>query len=140
MAVSRRGFVTTASFSLANAVSQSFARGGTVTRNTEGYTDWSAVRAEFDLAPGWLHLSQFFFVSHPRPVRDSIEKYRRLLDASPFLTVEHGMRLDQQKQGESIPWKVQQAVGRYLGGQRNEVALTDSTTPGSGAHLPRTQT
>ena len=129
MALSRGEFVTTASLSLANVGSHSFAR-EVVTGNAEGYTDWSAVRAEFDLAPGWLHLSQFFLVSHPRPVRDSIERYRRLLDANPLLTVEHGLGLDQQGHGENMPWKVQQAAAEYLGGQPNEVALTDSTTQG----------
>src|SRR5215467_11303127 len=113
MTLSRAEFVTTSSLSLANAGPHSFAQ-EVVTGNAEDYTDWSTVRAAFDLAPGWLHLSQFFLVSHPRPVRDSIERYRRLLDANPLLTVEHGLGLDQQGHGQSIPWKVQQAAAEYL--------------------------
>src|SRR5258705_7146908 len=35
-------------------------------------SSWSAVRAQFDLAPDWIHLSTFFFSSHPKPVRDAI--------------------------------------------------------------------
>jgi hypothetical protein len=91
MTLSRREFVATASFSLVSAASGSFAwRDGKMDR-AEKYSNWDAVRAEFDLAPGWLHFSQFYLVSHPRAVRESIERYRRMLDANPFLTVEHGM-------------------------------------------------
>src|SRR5258708_29393709 len=43
--------------------------------------DWAKVRAQFDLAPGSVHFSPFFLVSHPLPVREAIEKYRRMLDA-----------------------------------------------------------
>jgi selenocysteine lyase/cysteine desulfurase len=128
MTLSRREFVATASFSLASATSGSFAWRDGKTDHAENYSDWGAVRAEFDLAPGWLHFSQFFLVSHPRPVRESIERYRRLLDTSPFLTVEHGMGFDQQGPGE--PWKVQQEAAAYLGGRPEELALTDSTTQG----------
>ena len=37
--------------------------------------DWATVRAQFDLAPGCVHFSQFFLASHPLPVREAIEKY-----------------------------------------------------------------
>jgi hypothetical protein len=52
----------------------------------EDYSDWSWVRAQFDLKPGLLHFSQFYFVSHPRPVRQAIERYRQLIDSEPFIT------------------------------------------------------
>ena len=55
---------------------------------------WSAVRAQFDLAPGWSHLSSFFLASHPRPVREAIAAFRRAIDANPYLEVDHrGLRL-----------------------------------------------
>ena len=50
---------------------------------------WPAVRAQFALAPGYLHFSSFFLASHPRPVRDAIERFRRELDANPLMTIEH---------------------------------------------------
>jgi len=130
MTLSRREFVATAGFSIAAAASGSLSHRETTTRNEKSYGDWSEVRAEFDLAPGWLHLSQFYLVSHPRPVRESIERYRRLLDASPFLTVERGMGFDLEENQETLPRKVQQAAATYLGGRPEEVALTDSTTEG----------
>ena len=52
---------------------------------------WSDVRAQFDLAPGWLQFSSFYLASHPRPVRDAIASFRKALDADPYLTVERGM-------------------------------------------------
>jgi selenocysteine lyase/cysteine desulfurase len=130
MTLSRRKFIAAASFSLASATSGSFAWPNGKMDHAEKYSNWGAVRAEFDLAPGWLHFSQFFLVSHPRPVRESIERYRRLLDANPLLTVEHGMGLDQAGPTEPFPWKVQQEAAAYLGVRPEELALTDSTTQG----------
>jgi len=100
----------------------------------ENLSDWSVVRAQFDLSPLFLHFSQFYFVSHPRPVRESIELYRRMLDANPFSTVEHGMGLDAmlgaQTTEVSFPVRVQRAAAEYIGGRPDDIALTDSTTQG----------
>jgi isopenicillin-N epimerase len=130
MTLSRREFVATASLSFASATSGSFAWRDGKTDHADKYSNWGAVRAEFDLAPGWLHFSQFFLVSHPRPVRESIERYRRLLDANPLLTVEHGMGFDLEAHTDLLPLKVQQEAAVYLGVRPEELALTDSTTQG----------
>jgi hypothetical protein len=50
------------------------------------YDDWEAVRREFDLAPDYILLGLFYLTSHPRPVGEAIEQYRRKLDANPFVT------------------------------------------------------
>ncbi|HKX98241.1 MAG TPA: aminotransferase class V-fold PLP-dependent enzyme, partial [Steroidobacteraceae bacterium] len=100
----------------------------------DGSSDWAAVKAEFGLSPEWLHFSQFYIVSHPRPVRAAIERLRGLLDAEPFTTVEHGMGFDaflgEQTREDPYPVRVQQAAARYVGGRPQEIALTDSTTQG----------
>lgn len=88
---------------------------------------WSAVRAQFALAPGLVHLSTFFLVSHPKPVRDAIERYRTMLDADPFGTVE---RACFGKPEENLALRVKRAAATYLGGRPEEVALTQSTTMG----------
>jgi isopenicillin-N epimerase len=90
---------------------------------------WPKVRAQFDLAPEWLHFSQFFLVSHPRSVREAIERHRRQLDANPFTTVEHAMGFDGAHQ-ETLPGLVAKAAAEYVGGRADEIALTDSTTMG----------
>src|SRR6266436_2829353 len=133
MTLNRRDFVATVGLSfLGGSASHSAPPKKAVPPSAESYSDWSAVRAQFELAPDWLHFSQFYIVSHPRPVRESIEHYRRMLDANPFATVEHGMGfaafLGQQSQDVAFPVRVQQAAAQYLGGRPDEVALTDSTT------------
>src|SRR5262245_37625386 len=45
--------------------------------------DWTAGRQLFPLAPDWTHLSSFLFVSHPKPVADAIDYFRRKLDSDP---------------------------------------------------------
>ncbi|MET0535288.1 MAG: aminotransferase class V-fold PLP-dependent enzyme, partial [Steroidobacter sp.] len=129
--MNRRDFVTTMGVSMAGAAA---AQSAIADDNALRSADWSSVRAQFNLAPGLLHFSQFFLVSHPRPVRDAVERYRRLLDANPVATVEHGLGLqayfDNKVHDEPLPFRVQRAAADYIGGQPGEIALTDSTTQG----------
>jgi selenocysteine lyase/cysteine desulfurase len=137
MTLNRREFVSTVGLSLAGAVAS---RGATAANDAaaipavDAGSDWAAVRAQFNLAPDWLHFSQFYIVSHPKPVRDAIERYRNMLDTHPFTTVEHGMGfsafLGEDSQQEPYPDRVQKAAATYIGGKPGEVALTDSTTQG----------
>src|SRR5687768_8819241 len=53
--------------------------------------DWRSVRTQFNLSPDYVHLAGFYIVSHPRPVREAIERYRKAIDENPFLTVDRGM-------------------------------------------------
>ncbi len=84
--------------------------------------DWEWVRAQFDLAPDHVHMSSFYLSSHPRSVREEIERHRRAIDRNPFLAVHHGL--------SDMPAKVVAAAAEYLEGRPQEVALTDSTTMG----------
>jgi isopenicillin-N epimerase len=136
--MNRRDFVTTVGSSfLAGAaghaaVAEPTAAAPAAAVPPTDYADWSAVRAQFDLSPEWLHFSQFFIVSHPRPVRAAIERYRRMIDANPFVTVDHGMGFDaaESPHEDTFPVRVQRAAAGYLDGRSEEVALTDSTTEG----------
>ncbi len=83
--------------------------------------EWAAVRAQFDLSPDWIHLAGFLLASHPRPVRDAIERHRRALDENPALYVE-------QNAFDNSP--VLKPAAAYLDCRPEEVALTDSTTMG----------
>jgi isopenicillin-N epimerase len=136
MTVNRREFVAAAGLSVfASASARAAAtKAAAPPAATANLADWSVVRAQFDLSPQFLHFSQFFFVSHPLPVRQSIELYRRMLDANPVTTVEHGMGLDAIVGGPttevSFPTRVQRAAAEYIGGQADDIALTDSTTQG----------
>jgi selenocysteine lyase/cysteine desulfurase len=89
-------------------------------------SQWSAVRSQFALAKDHLHFASFYIVSHPKPVRDAIEDFRRVLDADPFLTVEHRMF----EETDNIQHKIRDDMSGYLGAQRDEIAITGNTTTG----------
>ncbi|KGQ19592.1 Selenocysteine lyase [Lysobacter dokdonensis DS-58] len=88
---------------------------------------WDAVRAQFSLDPAWAHFASFFIASHPAPVRDAIETWRRAMDRDPFQVIESGMFEEESK---NVPLKVQTAIAHYIGGRAEDVALTRSTTEG----------
>lgn len=84
--------------------------------------EWQRVRALFDLAPDWVHLGGFLLASHPKPVRDAIERHRKALDDNPVLTLDDHGRESHAKE----------AAAAYMGVKPEEIALTDSTTMGLG--------
>ncbi len=96
-------------------------------QGTGDLQDWSTVRDQFNLSRDYVHLSTFYISSHPRPVREAIDQYRRALDENPFRVVEQGMF---NPDTEHIPAKVKEDVAAYLGGKPEEIALTGSTTMG----------
>src|ERR1044072_7342944 len=92
-----------------------------------GLGDWRAVRAPFALPPGQLRFASFYLASHPRPVREAIEAFRRTLDEEPFLTVEHRMF---DPGGPNVQFSIRDEIAPYLGAKRDEIALTGNTTTG----------
>ncbi|PZQ63204.1 MAG: aminotransferase [Phenylobacterium zucineum] len=89
-----------------------------------GPKDWGRVRQMFDLAPDRVDMSAMLISSHPRPVREAIDRHRRELDRTPIEYLERNNRpLQNAARGR---------VGRYLGVPAANVALTDSTTMGAG--------
>jgi isopenicillin-N epimerase len=89
--------------------------------------DWRSVREQFDIDPAYIHLGLFYLASHPRPVRDAIERFRRRLDQNPLLTVEQGMFEDNLPKFYDA---VTAALGRYTGTDPHDIALTSNTTTG----------
>ena len=85
------------------------------------------MREQFDLDPAYIHLGLFFLASHPRPVRDAIERLRRRLDQNPFLTVERSMFDDNLPKAYDA---VTAALARYTGASARDFALTSNTTTG----------
>ena len=90
-------------------------------------SDWTRVRAQFALDPDYMHFASFFIASHPAPVREAIEAWRKAMDRDPFQTIEHGMFGDD---AHNIPLQVNTTIGRYLGARAQDVAITRSTTEG----------
>ena len=87
-------------------------------------TDWRAVRAQFALSRNRVHLASFLLATHPRPVREAIDRHRRGLDANP---VDYLHANEERLTGEA-----RTASARFLGVPAGEIALTDSTTMGLG--------
>jgi isopenicillin-N epimerase len=124
MPVDRRRFLVAAGLSvtggaLAPAVARS--RGAAPAQGAMP-GDWAWVRDQFDASRDWAHFASFYISSHPRPVREAIEKLRREMDENPFTVVEHGLF--------TRPDEVRAAAASYLGGAPDEVALTRCTTEG----------
>ena len=88
---------------------------------------WAEVRAQFRLDPRYLHFASFYLASHPRPVQEAIETFRRALDANPFLMVEHSMF---ESELQNLQLRVCESVAGYIGGRREDLALTGNTTTG----------
>ncbi len=85
---------------------------------------WEAVRGEFDLARDRVHMTGFLLVSHPRVVREAIQRHARAFDHDPATYLEENWGRFERA--------VRAAATEYLGAGVDEVALTDSTTMGLG--------
>src|SRR6266480_347365 len=95
-------------------------------RSATGTVDWLAVRELFPLAPDWTHLSSFLFVSHPKPVAEAIDRFRKKLD-SDAMWIEIAAFTD----AEGRPFAaVKKAIADYIGCVPNEIAYTQNTTSG----------
>jgi selenocysteine lyase/cysteine desulfurase len=135
MDVNRRQFVFGSSLTAAAAAlgggalaaAKSEVRSKEVQASSFRPDDWASVRAQFRLSPDYAHLSNFFIVSHPAPVREAIDRYRKALDENPFEYLENHMFEDE---GEMLWRKVTAAAAEYIGGKPEEIALTGSTTMG----------
>jgi isopenicillin-N epimerase len=93
-------------------------------RGADGSVDWEAVRALFQLAPDWTHLAAFLFVSHPKPVAESIDYFRKKID-SDHVWLELAILSD----SEGRPYTaVKRALAEYIGGLPSEICMTSNTT------------
>ena len=89
-----------------------------------GTVDWRAVRALFPLSRDAIHLATFLFVSHPKPVADAIELYRRKIDEDT-LWIDRAAFDD----AEGHPFSVmKRSLAEYVGGKPEEICLTSNTT------------
>src|SRR5919201_4977920 len=84
---------------------------------------WVGVRDAFALRAGEANFAAWYLASHPRPVRDAIERHRRALDADARRYMAAHEQLEDA---------VRRAAADYLRTSPDQVALTDSTTMGLG--------
>lgn len=123
----RRDFLGAAGLALgasAYGSSSNIAAAATPVSSTVEAGDWVALRNLFPLTRDYIQLSTFLLASHPKPVSDEIDRHRRGLDENPSdYWHEHF---------ETIDGEICAAAAGYMGGQGNQIALTDSTTMGLG--------
>ena len=87
--------------------------------------EWEAFRKQnFNLDWNLVHMAGFFIASHPRPVKDAIERHRRELDRNPFDYIEQNIG--------NFERATRAAAAEYLGANFDDLAMTDSTTMGLG--------
>lgn len=85
-------------------------------------TDWDSVRAQFNLDPNKINMACLWHASHPKPVREAIERHRRGLDECPYEYF--------QANAPHLEADVRAVAADYLKASPDEFAMTGSTTEG----------
>jgi isopenicillin-N epimerase len=125
MQISRRGLLNVAPVLTGAAVAVGCVERASVSdRNRTADDEWERVRDEFSISPETIDFSALLIASHPRPVREAIEEYRRRLDNNPTIYL--------QDENERLQQRTLEHAANYLGVATEELALTDSTTAGLG--------
>lgn len=86
---------------------------------------WAQLRLLFNQDPDYLHFSNFLITTHPKPVREAIEKHRAALDKNPGLAMDWDLGVIEEHEEQVRAW-----AGRYLQANARQIALTGSTTEG----------
>ncbi len=86
---------------------------------------WAQLRQLFNLDPDYLHLANFLVTSHPRPVREAIDRYRASIDRNPGRAMDWDLQETEKREQNVRVW-----AGRYLKAKPEQIALTGSTTEG----------
>src|ERR1700746_185180 len=128
MPLTRRDFLINGSLSLAAGAFSTLVRAEKPNPSAiSDFKDWESVRQQFQLSPDYIHLALFFLASHPRPVRQAIDQYREKIDANPFIVVDSAIF---EPTDENVPLQVCRAIASYIGGDAQDIALTQNTTTG----------
>ncbi|MFB3304631.1 aminotransferase class V-fold PLP-dependent enzyme [Pseudomonas sp. AMR01] len=92
---------------------------------TPAANPWTGFKQLFNQDPNYLHFSNFLVASHPKPVRDAIERYRVQIDRNPGLAMDWDLQETWKREGQVREW-----AGRYLDAKPAQIALTGSTSEG----------
>jgi isopenicillin-N epimerase len=83
---------------------------------------WRAVRDQFALTRERVNLAMMLLASHPRPVREAIDRHRRGFDEDPVTYFHENV--------ETCERALRESAATYLGAKPDEVAITGNTTTG----------
>ncbi|KAF1033209.1 MAG: Isopenicillin N epimerase [Pseudomonas sp.] len=92
---------------------------------TPADTPWTGLKQLFNQDLDYLHFSNFLITSHPKPVREAIERYRLQIDRNPGLAMDWDLQETFKREGQVREW-----AGRYLNAKPAQIALTGSTSEG----------
>ena len=123
----RRQFLATAAVGGAAALSIGYAQGSEAQAGAPQIgrdSSWDEIKRQFDIAPGIVQMSAFYLASHPKPVRDAIERHRRGLDHDSLTYIDENVGRFERA--------VRDSAAAYLDVSADELAMTDSTTMGLG--------
>ena len=87
-------------------------------------SSWDEIKRQFDIKPGFVNMSSFYLASHPKPVRDAIERHRRGLDQDSHSYIEENVG--------PLERAIREQASQYMQVDADELAFTDSTTMGLG--------
>ncbi len=78
-----------------------------VAAENDDLSDWKAVRNQFNFTPELINMACLLLASHPKPVRQAIEKHRKGFDLDPISYLEHT-----EEEGEASTLR---AAADYMG-------------------------
>ena len=87
-------------------------------------SSWDEIKRQFDIKPGFVNMSSFYLASHPKPVRDAIERHRRGLDQDSHSYIEENVG--------PLERAIREQASQYMQVDADELAFTDSPTLGLG--------
>ena len=126
--INRRRFLASAGLTACTGVMARLAPPSLVSATRVGvtgktaFTNWDAVRAQFNLASEKINMTCLWHASHPKPVREAIEQHRRGLDECPYEYFHaNAARLETD---------VRVTAAEYLNAKPDDFAMTGSTTEG----------
>lgn len=128
MTITRRRFLASSALVAGSSVLQAGFLHSVQARQEKGSPQgWEWVRSQFNLSDKYLHFAPFYLASHPKPVRDAIQRYAREIDANPLRRLEEGLF---ESEDHNMELRARTAAARYAGGRPEEYAIVPNTTTG----------
>jgi len=118
----RRNFINRSGLAAGAILTPIGLKSGTTFNDSFNPHSWQSVRDQFILKHDHIQMAQMLLASHPRPVREAIEKHRKALDENTALYWEEKW-IEQEE-------RVAKAAADYMNVQPGEIALTSNTTHG----------
>ena len=94
------------------------------------FAGWREVRDEFVATPDLVHMAGLLIATHPKRVREAIERHQRGLNENPAGYLTDNWGLPQEHHDDEGEGKAMRAAAEYLQMDHSDIALTENTTTG----------